>query len=59
MIPPHKHSISKGTLCLKPGQYRLVIMIRGVWQKNKNQAENHLRICNNIESLSCDCHLIP
>ena len=58
MIPPQNHSIPKGTLCLEPGQYRLVILIRAVCQKNKNQAKNHLRMCNNIESPNCKCHLI-
>ena len=58
MIPPQNHSISKGTLCLQPEHYRFVIMIRAVCQQNKNQAENHLKICNNIESINCKCHLI-
>ena len=58
MIPPQNHSISKGTLCLKQEQYRLVILIRSVWQKNKNQAKNHLTVCKNNELLNCNCHLI-
>ena len=58
MAQPQNHSIPKATLCLQPRQYRFTIMIRGVCQKNKNQAENHLKICKNIESLSCNCHLI-
>ena len=58
MAKPSRHSISKGTLCLQPGDYRLIILIRGVSQKNKNQADHHLRVCKNIESLECECHKI-
>lgn len=56
MSEPNNHSIAKPLLELKPGDWRLFITIRRVSDKNKRQADEHLRVCNNKESLDCKCH---
>ena len=58
MSKPNKHSITKALLRIEPGEYRLVILIRAVSKKNQRQAQHHLEICKNVESLQCQCHKI-
>ena len=55
MHPPNVHSITKGLMKLKPGQWRAFVGIRGVREINKRQAEAHLKNCNNVDSLECRC----
>ena len=52
---PNTHSITKGLLKLEPGQWRLFIAVRGVYDRNLRQATAHLSNCNNNESLECKC----
>ena len=58
MEEPNTHGITKFLLKLNPGEYRLIVILRGVPQKNKNQAEHHWRVCKNNELEKCKCHSI-
>ena len=55
MKEPSTHSVPQMYLKLKPGQWRIAMLYRSVPQRNKDQAEHHREVCNNIESLSCEC----
>ena len=56
MEDPNKHSVSKANMILPPNTARLVLLFRGVHQKNLDQAEAHLKNCNNDDDKEdCKC----